>query len=276
MVWQPNRALYITCTAAKSNEEDFRRCTSLAIGRCISASDQSSFAGSISAAMLIPSESWAGTGAPCRAAQYLRRRRCLDVKTEFVQKIALRKRPDTRSAQSINGWSVEFFGEPDFAARCRVIARKEWFELRQDGLLKDITFLVGPHVCLALPQAPGRLNRMTSNKDNPDQNGRRSALNGRKTSSSGLRGCPWLRAACFVGLLGFSTAGVSVGSGALAANSEATGEAGSLDVAAVDVCSPSRTGSRRIGAPSLLGNSTAGGGGTTAEGAAVGAIASTL
>jgi hypothetical protein len=108
-----------------------------------------------------------------------------------------------------------------------------------------------------------------------DQNGRRSALNGRKASSSGLRGCPWLRTACFVGFLGFSAAGVSVGSGAGAVNSEATGEAGSLDVASADGDSPPETASRRLGAPSLLGSSTAGGGGTTVEGAAAGAIAST-
>jgi hypothetical protein len=108
-----------------------------------------------------------------------------------------------------------------------------------------------------------------------DQNGRRSALNGRKASSSGLRGCPWLRTACFAGLLGFSAAGVSVGSGAGAVNSEATGEAGSLDVASADGDSPPDTASRPLGAPSLPGSSTAGGGGTTVEGAAAGAIAST-
>jgi hypothetical protein len=100
-------------------------------------------------------------------------------------------------------------------------------------------------------------------------------VNGRKASSSGLRGCPWLRTACFVGFLGFSAAGVSVGSGAGAVNSEATGEAGSLDVASADGDSPPETASRRLGDQSLLGSSTAGGGGTTVEGAAAGAIAST-
>ena len=50
-------------------------------------------------------------------------------------------------------WSVELFSEPNFAARCRVIAREEGFELRQNGLLKGVTILVGPHRCLALPQA---------------------------------------------------------------------------------------------------------------------------
>jgi hypothetical protein len=112
-------------------------------------------------------------------------------------------------------------------------------------------------------------------KESPDQNGRRSRLNERKASSSGLCGCPWLRTACFVGLLGFSTAGVSEGSDARAANAAATGEVGSRDVASIDGCSPPPTASRRIGAPSLLGTSTAGDRGTTAEGAAAGAIAST-
>ena len=121
----------------------------------------------------------------------------------------------------------------------------------------------------------GHTPRCSLGRENADQNGRRSALNGRKASSSGLRGCPWLRTACFVGLLGFSAAGVSVGSGAGAVNSEATGEAGPLDVASADGDSPPETASRRLGAPSLLGSSTAGGGGTTVEGAAAGAIAST-
>jgi hypothetical protein len=130
---------------------------------------------------------------------------------------------------------------------------------------------LGPWMCPPPARTGG-----TERRAPPDQNGRRSPLNGRKASSRGLRGCPWLRIACFVeAFFGFSTAGVSVGSGARAANSEATGETDSLDVPSVDGCSPGRTASRRIDGPSPLGVSTARGEGTTTEGAAGRAMFST-
>jgi hypothetical protein len=188
-----------------------------------------------------------------------------------------RLRRSERSRLSGAALTYPSYIQQEKEARARAAARMKERKRAESTVIprmqQEITRGVDRNRAIAKAREAGATLRAIG--DAVDQNGRRSALNGRKASSSGLRGCPWLRTACFVGLLGFSAAGVSVGSGAGAVNSEATGEAGSLDVASADGDSPPETASRRLGAPSLLGSSTAGGGGTTVEGAAAGAIAST-
>ena len=47
----------------------------------------------------------------------------------------LQRAPEVQGKCKMRRCLIEFFSEPDFAARCRVIAREERFELRQDCLL---------------------------------------------------------------------------------------------------------------------------------------------